>query len=152
MAVSLTVALFAEGYPILPHVTMDSFFHSTHPQGLGIWPGLFIVIACGAISGFHATQSPMMARCMTNEAQGRKVFYGSMICEGIVGLVWVTLGLSFYDSAQALFGPGPNAVPAAVIVKTSPCPCSEPSAAFLLSLASWPCPSPLVTPLSAAAA
>ena len=117
MAVSLTVALFAEGYPILPHVTMDSFFHSTHPQGLGIWPGLFIVIACGAISGFHATQSPMMARCMTNEAQGRKVFYGSMICEGIVGLVWVTLGLSFYDSAQALFGPGPNAVPAAVIVK-----------------------------------
>ena len=89
MAVSLTEALFAEGYPILPHVTMDSFFHSTHPQGLGIWPGLFIVIACGAISGFHATQSPMMARCMTNEAQGRKVFYGSMICEGIVGLVWV---------------------------------------------------------------
>lgn len=53
---------------------------------------------------------------MTNEAQGGKVFYGSMTAKA-GGLVWVTLGLSFYDSAQALFGPGPNAVPAAVIVK-----------------------------------
>ena len=117
MAISLTIALFYQGYHILPNVSLDTFTVSTHPKGLGIWPGLFIVIACGAISGFHATQSPMMARCMTSESQGRKVFYGSMIAEGVVGLVWVTLGLSFYDNAQALFGPGPNAVPAAVIVK-----------------------------------
>ena len=97
MAFGLIGAMLATGMPILPHVDFQSFAASTHPEGLPIWPGLFIVIACGAISGFHATQSPMMARCMVNEKQGRKFFYGAMIAEGVIGLIWVTLGMAFYE-------------------------------------------------------
>lgn len=77
-------------------------FENTHPKDLPLWPLMFITIACGAISGFHATQSPLMARCLTNEKHGRTVFYGAMIGEGIIGLIWATLGLSFYESASAL--------------------------------------------------
>ncbi len=113
MAFGLIGAMLFTGMPILPHVDLQSFFASTHPDGLPIWPGLFIVIACGAISGFHATQSPMMARCMVNEKQGRKFFYGAMIAEGVIGLIWVTLGLSFYESPEALAAAGP----APVVVK-----------------------------------
>lgn len=61
-----------------------------------IFPCLFITIACGAISGFHATQSPLMARCMTNEKQGRSIFYGAMITEGIVALIWATVSMFFF--------------------------------------------------------
>ena len=113
MAVGLTIALFAEGYDVLPNVNLDTLFTSQHPKGGSIWPALFVIIACGAISGFHATQSPMMAKCMTNESQGRKVFYGSMIMEGIIALIWVTLGLSFYKSPAELEAAGP----APVVVK-----------------------------------
>jgi len=64
-----------------------------------IFPALFITIACGAISGFHATQSPLMARCMKHEKQGRPIFYGAMITEGVVALVWATVAMFFfYDS------------------------------------------------------
>jgi carbon starvation protein CstA len=73
-----------------------------HPADLPVWPLMFITIACGAISGFHATQSPLMARCIQNERNGRMVFYGAMIGEGIIGLIWATLGLSFYESSEAL--------------------------------------------------
>ena len=99
MAVGLMGAMFVNGYPVLPN--MD-FMTNVHPSKLPIWPLIFITIACGAISGFHATQSPMMARCMTSDKQGRPIFYGSMIAEGILGLIWVTLGLSFYESPEAL--------------------------------------------------
>ena len=116
MAIGLIVALFSQGYQVLPTVNLDTMLHTQHPKGLPIWPGLFIVIACGAISGFHATQSPMMARCMTSEGQGRKVFYGAMIAEGVIGLVWVTLGLSFYNSPEALAAAG---TPAVVVKKIS---------------------------------
>ncbi|MEG1685108.1 MAG: carbon starvation CstA 5TM domain-containing protein, partial [Bacteroides sp.] len=66
---------------------------------------MFISIACGAISGFHATQSPLMARCMTNERQGRPVFYGAMITEGIVALIWAAAATYFFHSEEgrALF-------------------------------------------------
>jgi carbon starvation protein CstA len=63
---------------------------------------MFITIACGALSGFHATQSPLMARCLANESNGRLVFYGAMVAEGVIGLVWATAGLSFYDNPAAL--------------------------------------------------
>jgi carbon starvation protein CstA len=63
---------------------------------------MFITIACGAISGFHATQSPMMARCITNEKQGRGVFYGAMITEGIVALIWAAIGMAFYKGVGPL--------------------------------------------------
>jgi carbon starvation protein CstA len=65
-------------------------------------PMVFITIACGAISGFHATQSPLMARCMTNEKQGRVIFYGAMVTEGVVALVWAAIGMSFYGGVGAL--------------------------------------------------
>jgi carbon starvation protein CstA len=67
------------------------------PAKANMWPLMFITIACGAVSGFHATQSPLMARCMRNEKNGRFVFYGAMIAEGVIALIWATLGLSFYD-------------------------------------------------------
>ena len=73
---------------------------------------VFITIACGACSGFHATQSPLMARCINNEKHGRKIFYGAMIAEGVIGLIWVTLGMSFYSDTAALaaaLGPKGNA-------------------------------------------
>ena len=108
MAVSLPIMLFAKGYAVLPNLDFATNTHTSRP----IWPMVFITIACGAISGFHATQSPMMARCMGNEKMGRKIFYGSMIAEGIIALVWVTLGLSFYESAEGLrqaMGPTGNA-------------------------------------------
>ena len=65
-------------------------------------PMLFIVISCGAISGFHATQSPMMARCIGNESQGRKIFYGAMITEGIIACIWATAAMAFFNGPDGL--------------------------------------------------
>lgn len=61
-------------------------FINMHPEGLPIFPFMFITVACGAISGFHATQSPMIAKCIQSEHEGRLVFYGAMISEGIIAL------------------------------------------------------------------
>lgn len=77
------------------------FFRNMHPKDAPIWPLLFITIACGAISGFHATQSPLMARCTQNEKEGRFIFYGAMIAEGIIALIWCMVGLSFYDDQMS---------------------------------------------------
>ena len=79
-------------------MSFSKFFENTHPNNLPIWPLIFVTIACGAVSGFHATQSPLMARCMENEKEGRFVFYGAMIGEGIIALIWCMVGLTFYDS------------------------------------------------------
>ena len=108
MLVSLPVMLFTNGYTVLPNLDFTTNTHTSLP----IWPMLFITIACGAISGFHATQSPLMACCITNEKQGRKVFYGSMIIEGVIAIIWATIGLSFYEDAEGLrraLGPTGNA-------------------------------------------
>lgn len=86
---------FSEGY--VPELT-DNTFATHHPQGLNIFPMLCITIACGAISGFHGTQSPLMARCLTNEKYGRPIFYGSMITEGIVALIWAAAAIKFADT------------------------------------------------------
>lgn len=67
-----------------------------------IVPMLFTTIACGAISGFHATQSPMMARCITNEKQSRSVFYGAMIAESIIALIWAAIAMAFWGGAEGL--------------------------------------------------
>ncbi|MXR36330.1 carbon starvation CstA family protein [Craterilacuibacter sinensis] len=90
-----------------------------HPGELPLWPLLFITIACGALSGFHATQSPLMARCMQNEKNGRFVFYGAMIGEGIIALIWCTLGLSFYDTPEALNATMAAGGPAKVVHEVS---------------------------------
>ena len=86
---------FSAGY--VPELT-DDVFISHHPKGLSIFPMLCITIACGAISGFHGTQSPLMARCLTNERYGRPIFYGSMITEGIVALIWAAAAVKFADT------------------------------------------------------
>jgi carbon starvation protein CstA len=102
MAVGLTVALFVEGYHI-PELTWSNLsnFHN-EPEKFPIFPMMFITIACGAISGFHATQSPLMARCITDEKQGRGVFYGAMITEGVVAMIWAAIGMAFYGGVGPL--------------------------------------------------
>ena len=67
-----------------------------------IFPTLFITIACGAISGFHATQSPLMARCLTNEKQGKPVFFGAMIAESLIALIWAAVGMAFWGGPTEL--------------------------------------------------
>jgi carbon starvation protein CstA len=116
MTVSLVVALMFSGHPILPNL---DFAVNTNPSDKPIWPLLFITLSCGAISGFHSTQSPLMARCVKNERESRSVFYGAMIIEGIIGLIWATIGLSFYDSPEALQTVISAGSPAAVVAEVS---------------------------------
>jgi len=98
MAVSIGGAsLFGSGYHI-PEIS----FENLHPQGLPVWPFMFVTVACGAISGFHATQSPMIAKCITSEKEGRKVFYGAMIIESVIALVWAAAGVAFYGGTEML--------------------------------------------------
>lgn len=79
--------------------------HNRQTNGLPLFPMMFVSIACGAISGFHGTQSPLMARCVTNERQGRWIFYGAMVAEGILALVWAAAaGTFFADPEQGLYG------------------------------------------------
>ena len=98
MAVGTITMLIFQGYELYPQKT----FANINPQDLPLWPLMFITIACGAVSGFHATQSPMMARCLPNEKYGRSVFYGSMIAEGIIALIWATLAISFFETPALL--------------------------------------------------
>lgn len=95
MAVGILVMLYVNS-PELPELWEG--IDNTHPNALDlpVFPIMFVSIACGAISGFHATQSPMMARCLINEKYGRPVFYGSMITEGIVALIWAAAATYFY--------------------------------------------------------
>ncbi|MBN1984755.1 MAG: carbon starvation protein A [Prolixibacteraceae bacterium] len=102
MAVGLIIALFVKGYHI-PELNLAGI-HNYHNNSdkFPIFPMLFITIACGAISGFHATQSPLMARCLTNEKFGRRVFYGAMISEGVVALIWAAISMSFFGGIREL--------------------------------------------------
>lgn len=93
MALGILFMLFYH-HPPLPELTEG--LKSTHPQGLPVFPIMFVSIACGAISGFHATQSPLMARTIKNEKYGRPVFYGAMVAEGIVALIWAAAATAFY--------------------------------------------------------
>lgn len=77
-------------------------FSNLHPDGTPIWPYMFITVACGAVSGFHATQSPMIAKCIQSEKDGRKIFYGAMVSESVIALVWAAAGISFYGTTQLL--------------------------------------------------
>ncbi|QIM65969.1 carbon starvation protein CstA [Mannheimia granulomatis] len=84
-------------------LTWEKFTQNFQVKGdVPIWPLLFLTISCGALSGFHATQTPLMARCAQNESEGRFIFYGAMITEGVIALVWCMVGLAFYESPQAL--------------------------------------------------
>lgn len=95
MAVGILVMLYVH-HPVLPEIWDGLANTAPNSSELPIFPIMFVSIACGAVSGFHATQSPMMARCMTSEKYGRPVFYGAMITEGIVALIWAAAATSFY--------------------------------------------------------
>ncbi len=102
MAVGLFISMFTQGM-VVPELSMSSFsnFHYT-PDSFPVFPMLFVTIACGAISGFHATQSPLMARCISNEKQGKQVFYGAMVTEGVVALIWAAISMSFFGGVEEL--------------------------------------------------
>jgi len=107
MVAGLGVSLLSGEIP-MPSFTLSNL----HPKHLPAWPLIFITVSCGAVSGFHATQSPLMARCLKNEKHMRIVFYGAMISEGIIALIWAAAGLSFYGGSKGLLealntvGPG----------------------------------------------
>ncbi len=93
----------AGGIIFLPQYTIPEVtFVNLNPDNLPVWPFMFVTVACGAISGFHATQSPMMAKCITSEKEGRKVFYGAMIIESVIALIWAAAGVAFYGGTQML--------------------------------------------------
>ena len=96
----LFVLLFSGRYTIPEFTSFRNFL--TDAKNFPIVPMLFTTIACGAISGFHATQSPLMARCMRNEKESRSVFYGAMISESIVALIWAAIGMAFWGGVEGL--------------------------------------------------
>lgn len=102
--------VFSGGEYRIPELSLKNL----HPDGTPVWPYMFITVACGAVSGFHATQSPMMAKCITSERTGRKVFYGAMISESVIALIWAAAGVAFYGTtellSEALKGGASNAV------------------------------------------
>lgn len=108
MAAGLGVMLFVHSSAV-PEVWEQFYNHKPDPAATPIFPIMFVTIACGAISGFHATQSPLMARCLKNESHAKPVFYGAMVAEGIVALVWAAAAVAFtggYEQLGAFIGKG----------------------------------------------
>ena len=141
--VALLVMAVGVGYGVfaydgsLPEIT--DAFSSHHPHSaIPIFPGLCITIACGAVSGFHATQSPMMARCIKNEKYGRPIFYGAMIAEGLVALIWAAAAIKFAESldvaklADSLNMPADTPYEKLLVAMTNP-ETGKPSPALLVN-------------------
>ena len=102
MALGILSVILFQDYTI-PELTLDTFRNmKSNAADFPLFPTLFITIACGAISGFHATQSPLMARCVTNEGQGRAVFFGAMISESIIALIWAGAAMAFFGGVEQL--------------------------------------------------
>jgi carbon starvation protein CstA len=120
MSVGLITAVgLSSEHTVLGGYEVSDMFTNLNPNDMPIWPALFITIACGAISGFHATQSPLMARCMQNEKNGRFVFYGAMIGEGVIALIWCALALSFFGTMDELAAAVANGGPGNVVYSAS---------------------------------
>ncbi len=115
MAIGIGGALLINPEYSIPELTLANL----HPEGLPVWPYLFITVACGAISGFHATQSPMIAKCITKEKQGRQVFYGAMISESVIALVWAAAGVTFYGATGGLMNALDNLGQSGVVYEIS---------------------------------
>ncbi len=101
MAISLLfnaphLPVMGDFFAYFSHDHLNSDLLQPNPDGLPVWPLLFVTITCGAISGFHSTQAPIMARCLTNEKYVRPVYYGAMVSEGIVGCVWALAGIAAF--------------------------------------------------------
>lgn len=93
--IAIGISLLFNGSPI-PNLTIHNI-QNFHPGGLAIFPALFFTISCGALSGFHATQAPMVSRTSTNEKEGRFTFYGMMIAEGVIAMIWAAASMSLFD-------------------------------------------------------
>ncbi len=104
MALGVSGSILFSGKFTMPELWNN--FYNMHPLNTSLWPFMFITVACGAVSGFHATQSPMMARCIKSEKMGRQVFAGAMASEGIIALIWAAAGVTCYESTQALLDSG----------------------------------------------
>ena len=95
MAVGVSIAtMINSGTRPMMELTLENLYPSAHQRP--IWPLMFITVACGAISGFHATQSPIVSRTLKNEKEGRWVFYGAMVAEGIIAMVWASAAIAFF--------------------------------------------------------
>ncbi|CAM3120058.1 carbon starvation protein A [Vibrio mytili] len=115
----MTAVAFSSEHTVMGDFQVSDMLSNLNPNDMPLWPALFITIACGAISGFHATQSPLMARCMENEKNGRFVFFGAMIGEGIIALIWCAIALSFFDSLEGLQAAVANGGPGNVVYSAS---------------------------------
>lgn len=112
MAVGIMAMLYVHGSD-MPEIWHEFYNHKADPEANPIFPMMFVSIACGAISGFHATQSPMMARCLKTEKHARPIFYGAMAAEGVVALIWAAAAITFthgYAGLQEFLGSGSPAV------------------------------------------
>ena len=118
MAVGILVMLYVHGADT-PEMWEGFYNHKPDPEANPIFPMMFVSIACGAISGFHATQSPMMARCMQNEKYGRPIFYGAMVTEGIVALIWAAAAINFTHGYSGLQEFLEGATPAVLVDRLS---------------------------------
>lgn len=119
----LFMAVGLLGYLIFGHVDIPDGIadglHSRHHDGTPIFPMMFVSIACGAISGFHATQSPMMARCLKNEKLARPIFYGAMVSEGLVALIWAAAAIAFTQGYENLNTMMSSSTPAPLVKEIS---------------------------------
>lgn len=104
MAVGVIIGIMVNSAYTPPEIW--NHFYNMHPAGTPVWSFMFITVACGAISGFHSTQSPLMARCMKSEKQGHFVFYGAMVAEGIIALIWAAAGCALYAVTEDAANPG----------------------------------------------
>lgn len=102
MALSLFGVIIIGDFEVPELTSFDNMHYNA--ENLPIVPTLFISIACGAISGFHATQSPLMARCMTSETQSRPIFFGAMISESVIALIWAAVAMAFFGGVEGLNG------------------------------------------------
>ncbi len=135
MALGIVSMLLIKGYEI-PEITLRSL----HPDSLPLWPMLFITIACGAVSGFHSTQSPIMARCLSNEKYGRRIFYGAMVLEGAIALIWAAAAMSFFPGGVVGLNEVINAGGAALVVKNVSLGLLGPAGGILTILGVIACP------------
>lgn len=102
MALSMFGVIIFGDFEVPELTSLDNMHYNA--ENLPIVPTLFISIACGAISGFHATQSPLMARCMTSETQSRPIFFGAMISESVIALIWAAVAMAFFGGVEGLNG------------------------------------------------
>ncbi|WP_064093630.1 carbon starvation CstA family protein [Rossellomorea aquimaris] len=114
MALAIGGGLFFFDNPV-PNLT----FTNLHPQELPLWPLLMVTVSCGAISGFHSTQSPILARTLKKESEGRKVFFGAMVAEGIIALIWAAAGMAFFNGTHGLQEALASGGPAGVVNEIS---------------------------------